>query len=416
MAETLVKAEGVSKKFCRSLKRAMFYTGVDLARNVCNLDVPYDRIRKDEFWALDGVSLELARGECLGLIGANGSGKSTLLRILNGIIQPDRGRVRIRGHVGGLIQVGAGFHPKLTGRENIYISAAIRGMSKRQVDKEFDSIVDFAGIGEFIDMPVLHYSSGMYVRLGYAVAAHITPDVLLMDEVLAVGDAGFWHKCVSSLEKKISEGCTPIFVTHSMGNVSAICSRVIVLSHGRKIYDGDVDGGIAAYQKDLWEKQAGDRPGLEVFDDRVSLDQACLTSHGEDQPLLTGDEVEICIRVKVREPVAPLRLALVLESAAHGRLSAMDSRRAKVDIPGTAGTRDVRVTIPKLPLLPGHFTLKVVALERDTGHLFFRQLGAVHLHIAGRRELGFNAAHLIALGEKWRLQDVKDSAPHVDRG
>lgn len=402
---TLVQAEGIGKKFCRSLKRAMWYTGLDLARSVCNRQPPHEVLRRDEFWALKDVSFELKRGECLGLIGANGSGKSTLLRILNGIIQPDTGSVRIRGYVGGLIQVGAGFHPKLTGRENIYISGAIRGMSKREIDREFDTIVEFAGIGEFIDMPVMHYSSGMYVRLGYAVAAHITPDILLMDEVLAVGDAGFWHKCVNSLEKKISEGCTPIFVTHHMGNVSTICTRVIVLSHGRKIYDGDVDGGIAAYQKELWKRRSGEQPGLEWLDQRVELQEAKLLSHSPEDAVSTGDKVEVGLGLNVREPVGPLRVVVALESASYGVVSSMDTRRSKLEVPGTVGRHELCLSIRRLPLLPGHYTFKIVVLERDTGHLFLRRLGAVALHVAGRRELGLDAGHLIAMDASWDVRD-----------
>ena len=201
MPETLVRAQGVSKKFCRSLKRSMLYGFQDIAKSSLGIAPRTQNLKPSEFWALDDISFELERGQCLGLIGPNGSGKSTLLKMLNGIISPDRGRVEINGKVGALIEVGAGFHPMLTGRENIYINGSILGLSKRDIDKKFEEIVDFAELSDFIDTPVKNYSSGMYVRLGFSIAAHIQPDVLLIDEILAVGDVGFKAKCFNAISR-----------------------------------------------------------------------------------------------------------------------------------------------------------------------------------------------------------------------
>ena len=178
--DVVIKVENVSKKYCKSLKHSMLYGMSDIGRNVLGLKSRSERLRDNEFWALDDISFEVKRGETLGLIGPNGSGKTTLLKMLNGIFWPDKGKITIKGKVGALIAVGAGFHPLLTGRENIYINAAILGMSKREIDKKFDAIVDFADIGDFLDSPVKHYSSGMYVRLGFAVAVHCDPDILLV--------------------------------------------------------------------------------------------------------------------------------------------------------------------------------------------------------------------------------------------
>jgi len=202
-APIAVRADRVSKKFARRLKHSVRYGLQDMARTTLGLDRHSDRLRSEEFWAVRDVSFELRRGEVLGLIGANGSGKSTLLSMLNGIYRPDDGEITVRGRVAALIQIGAGFHPMLTGRENIFVNGSILGMSKAEIERKLDAIVDFAGVGEFIDLPVKHYSSGMYVRLGFSIAAHLEPEVLLVDEVLAVGDAEFRAKSMERMWRMV---------------------------------------------------------------------------------------------------------------------------------------------------------------------------------------------------------------------
>src|SRR3990172_12206671 len=215
MSDVLIKVEGVSKKFSKSLKRSMLYGIQDISRSMLGLAPKTDELRPGEFWSVDNVSFEVRRGECLGVIGPNGAGKSTLLKMLNGIISPDKGRIEIKGRVGALIEVTAGFHPMLTGRENIYIAGSIHGLSKKEIDRKFDDIVAFSELGDFIDTPVKHYSSGMNVRLGFAIAAQMRPDVLLIDEVLAVGDIGFSTKCLNAIGE-IIENSAVIFVSHSV--------------------------------------------------------------------------------------------------------------------------------------------------------------------------------------------------------
>jgi len=229
-----IKVDHVSKKYCKSLKRSMLYGVKDIARNTFGLSSHSDKLRKNEFWALDDVSFEIKKGETLGIIGPNGSGKTTLLKMLNGIFWPDKGKISIKGKVGALIEVGAGFHPLLTGRENIYINAAILGMTKEETDKKFDAIVEFADIGDFLDVPVKHYSSGMFVRLGFAIAAHCEPDILLVDEVLAVGDISFQKKCLERIENIRKNNNSIIFVSHSLYRIEAICSRLLWLHKGKK--------------------------------------------------------------------------------------------------------------------------------------------------------------------------------------
>jgi len=247
--DVAIKVEHVSKKYCKSLKRSMLYGIKDIARNTLGLSSHSDRLRKGEFWAVDDVSFEVKKGETLGIIGPNGSGKTTLLKMLNGIFWPDKGKITIKGRVGALIEVGAGFHPMLTGRENVYINAAILGMTKEEVDEKFDDIVEFAGIGDFIDTPVKFYSSGMFVRLGFAVAVHCEPDILLVDEVLAVGDEGFQNKCFNRIGELRKNGTTTIIVSHNMHIISIFVEKVIFLNNGKAKYFNSVAEGIKEYTK-----------------------------------------------------------------------------------------------------------------------------------------------------------------------
>ena len=198
----------------------------------------------DTFLALDDVSFTVEQGESIGLMGLNGSGKSTLLKLINGVMRPDEGSVLTRGRIAGLIATGAGFHPQLTGRENVFLNAAILGMTEKETKARFDEIIDFADIGKFIDTPVGHYSSGMYSRLGFAVAVNTNSDIFLVDEVLAVGDKPFKKKCMAKMQEIRASGRTLFYVSHAAGSVRKMCDRVIVLEKGRKVYDGETDAGI----------------------------------------------------------------------------------------------------------------------------------------------------------------------------
>jgi teichoic acid transport system ATP-binding protein len=247
--EFAIQVQGVGKKYCRSLRRTLVYGLQDVARDVFGIKRASNELRRDEFWALNDVSFEVKRGECLGLIGANGAGKSTLLKLLNGVILPDTGTIRVHGRVGGLLELGAGFHPMLTGRENIHLSGAILGLSKKEIDDKFDAIVGFSGLKDFIDSPVKYYSSGMYVRLGFAVAVHAEPDILLIDEALAVGDVVFQAKCFAKFREFREKGITIIFVTHSLDLVTAHCNRALLLDKGRLISDQSPKAVVGKYNR-----------------------------------------------------------------------------------------------------------------------------------------------------------------------
>ncbi|MFA5422311.1 MAG: ABC transporter ATP-binding protein [Phycisphaerae bacterium] len=251
--DVVVKVEGISKKFCRSLNRSMWYGASDIIRDGLCIHNPV-KLRKEEFWAVNDVSFELRRGEAMGIIGPNGSGKSTILKILNGIILPDTGKVSVRGRIGALISLGAGFHPQLTGRENIFINGAILGMSKREIDRNFDAIVDFSGLEEFLDMPVKHYSSGMFVRLAFSVAAHLDPDILLVDEVLAVGDVGFRAKSHGAIRQLRQKGASIILISHNLPAVYETCERTLVLWKGETRFEGETAQAINMFNKEMFSQ------------------------------------------------------------------------------------------------------------------------------------------------------------------
>jgi len=313
-----IKVEHVSKKYCKSLKGSMLYGVKDITRNTLGMSSHSEKLRKDEFWAVDDVSFELKKGETLGIIGPNGSGKTTFLKMLNGIFWPDKGKITVKGRVGALIEVGAGFHPLLTGRENVYINGAILGMSKKEMDEKFNDIIEFADIGDFIDTPVKFYSSGMFVRLGFAVAVHCEPDILLVDEVLAVGDTAFRRKSSERMKELIEEGNRSIIlVSHNMQTVEAIADKAILLNGGKVLASGNVNDVVAKYDLLMRPQNNKIAPTSELAPagkgklalvkkyegyagDEVNIQGVWLeSSNGERRTQFSGDEdVAVCISYK----------------------------------------------------------------------------------------------------------------------
>lgn len=233
----VVRVQDVSKRFVIRKDKSLKERIVNFGRG---------RQHRDDFWALRNVGFEIVAGTSVGLVGANGSGKSTLLKAIGGIIQPNGGLIERRGRLAALLELGAGFHPDLTGRENVYLNASILGLSRKQTDFYFDEIVAFSEIENFIDTQVKFYSSGMYVRLAFSIAVHVDPDILLVDEVLAVGDEPFQKKCLEKISEFQREGRTIVLVSHSARQIEEICDRVIVMSHGEMVYDGETEEGIRA--------------------------------------------------------------------------------------------------------------------------------------------------------------------------
>ena len=248
--DVLIRCEGVSKKFCRDLRLSLWYGLKDVFADIVRfrgINHEGDLLRSGEFYANRDVHLVVHRGECLGLIGRNGAGKTTLLKMLNGLIKPDTGRIELLGRIGALIALGAGFNPILTGRENVFVNGSILGLSRYEIKRRFDEIVGFAGLEEFIDVPVQSYSSGMKVRLGFAIATEIRPEILLIDEVLAVGDAEFRVRCASRIKGLVSSGCAVVLVSHDMTQIANLSSSVLWLDKGRVVEQGTAASVIRKY-------------------------------------------------------------------------------------------------------------------------------------------------------------------------
>ena len=243
----VIQTEGLGKRYRRGLRASSESLREALTGLMRSPLATLRRPRKEYFWALENVSLQVNDGEVLGLIGRNGAGKTTLLKILSRITRPTTGWAKIHGRVRSLLEVGTGFHGELSGRENAYLSGSILGMTKREIDRKFDEIVAFAEIDKFIDTPVKHYSSGMYVRLAFAVAAHLEPEILLVDEVLAVGDITFQKKCLGKMGEVSRRGRTIVFVSHNMAPITSLCSRCVLMERGRITFDGPTASAVARY-------------------------------------------------------------------------------------------------------------------------------------------------------------------------
>jgi lipopolysaccharide transport system ATP-binding protein len=357
--DVLISVENVSKKFAKRLRHAMWYGLRDLGRDVAGLEPRGGRLRTNEFWALQNISFELKRGECLCIIGPNGAGKSTLLKLLNGIIRPTQGRIRVRGRVGALIEVGAGFHPMLTGRENIYVNGAILGMGKREIDRKFDQIVEFADIGDFLDTPVKFYSSGMYVRLGFAIAAHMEPDILLIDEVLAVGDLSFRVKCYNAIARML-EHCAVLFVSHNLPHLHRTSTRSMVLSRGQVKFQGAVTAGIAAYEEMLevgWNRQ-------EVTSDRAKITRVEICSRGQAaRPVHSyGQELQLYVDCLIAPEIPSFNVIVHFLDRSGDAVAEANSLALPGLISNPGGPCQLVVDLGRVPLAPGRYGISVTFL------------------------------------------------------
>lgn len=361
----LVRVEHVSKKFCRSLRRSLWYGLRDLGDELAGgSGANRLHLRKDEFLAIDDVSFELRRGECLGLIGANGAGKSTLLKMLNGLVRPDAGRIEIRGRVGALIELGAGFNPILTGRENVYVNGAVLGLTRDEIDESFDEIVLFAGLHEFIDSPIQSYSSGMRVRLGFSIAAHLEPDVLLLDEVLAVGDEAFRAKCIARVAE-IRRHAAVIFVSHQIPLVSRLCSKVLVLRRGQQLcLSSDLQEGFAAYLDDF---DGPVRQSLNLGVLAVSnfvIAAAHALSDARDVRIRSGAEVRMSFDIAAQGTTSHDCFVSVTVSDEAGRaVGQCDSRGDGYVITAAVSPQRVRIVLPDFQLKGGHYSVSLHFVE-----------------------------------------------------
>ena len=417
MAEaSVVEVEQVSKKFCRRLRYSLWYGLTDLAAELAARNGKDElQLRQAEFLAVDNVSFELRPGECIGLIGHNGAGKSTLLKMLNGLIRPDRGRITMRGRVGALIELGAGFSPVLTGRENIYINGTVLGFSKREIDAKFDEIVDFAELHDAIDAPVQSYSSGMYVRLGFAVAAQLNPDIFLIDEILAVGDVAFRMKCFKRLLDSKNAGKTIVVVSHNMIDINRVCDRVVVMDSGQKIFDGNVSVGIATYE-DLLLKQGGRGeqrvPDASAWIDNIKL----LDSLGSPKDNFnTGDDLIAEVKLSAVRKVTNARLIVHVITPSLGTLGAFSSPYSGFSFDILPPGNIVRFIIRAVPLLIGSYSLGVSLYGPGIGDFLDSVTTAASFKIIAPAvdTFGYGECHTVQFKHEWQL--VKDSQSAADR-
>ncbi|MFM1760637.1 MAG: hypothetical protein RL478_247 [Actinomycetota bacterium] len=358
MTEPAIVVESVSKNFRLYHERNRYIKAAILRGR---------RARYEEFWALEEVSFEVEHGSTLGLIGSNGSGKSTMLKCLTGIYRPDKGRVTVNGNVAALLELGAGFHPELTGRENIYLNAAILGLSKKDAERQFDSIVEFAGLERFINTPVKNYSSGMTIRLGFSIAAHVEPEILLIDEVLTVGDQSFQRKSSEKIEQFRREGRTIVVVSHSLGSVQQLCKEVIWLEKGRMMMRGPAAEVIAAYTGGSYTQHVAmdadfrERWGTEeVRIDRIEL----LNEVGEKiDRIETNGAMSITTQLTAQTSVRSPVLKVSISKLDGDIVWSSTSRRSEIGLGNLNSPVLATIVIPKLPLLEGTYYISVACTD-----------------------------------------------------
>lgn len=372
MAQPVIQVEGLGKQYVIGGREA----GRESFREMltASLAAPLRRFRRlsgdvapeERIWALKDVSFHVGQGEVVGVIGRNGAGKSTLLKILSRITEPTEGRVKIRGRVASLLEVGTGFHPELTGRENIYLNGAILGMARSEIDRKFDEIVAFAGIERFLYTPVKRYSSGMYVRLAFAVAANLDPDVLLVDEVLAVGDVEFQRKCLGKMQDVVTTGRTVVFVSHNMAAVSALCARVVLLMEGRVNFTGGADETIQRYMSDVLHLEVEDLDALAHFGSgEVRIESVTLRNGPSESSALplSGNCCRIEVAVESNQEVEGAEVHLGIYDNLERPLAILASHLKRQYFDFAKGRHKLVCEIPKLPLAPGTYALNASVLK-----------------------------------------------------
>lgn len=361
----VIELRGVGKRYEKLQEQAM------LLRSV----LPFARPSRQELWALRDLDLTVKAGEAVGVIGHNGAGKTTLLRLLAGVTTPTEGHVRVVGRIGPLISLGVGFHQEMTGRENVLINGMLLGLSADQVAERFDQIVEFAELGEFIDTPVKFYSSGMFMRLGFAVVAHVDPTVLLVDEILAVGDTGFQLKCFERLRALREEGAAIVIVSHAMHMIRQLCRRALLIRHGRLEYDGEVEHAIALHDEFGDRDSSSVRGAIEIIDRHMIAGERESCAHYDQA-------VELILRLRFHEQVADpvITVGVLTGDGAFGGFNATPvGQRWRTFARGEEAS--IRITFPAR-LGGGTYDLVVEIKERGGGHALVRSSGP--MTVAGR--------------------------------
>jgi len=409
--DVIIKLEHVSKKFCKDIKRSMIYGLLDIGRNVIGMGSRPDHLRKNEFWAVKDVSFEIKRGEILGIIGPNGSGKTTLLKMLNGIFWPDKGKITVKGAVGALIAVGAGFHKQLSGRENIYVNGAILGMSKKEIDEKFNDIIAFADIGDFLDTPVKHYSSGMHMRLGFAIAVHSDADILLVDEILAVGDINFQAKCMDKMKEIKERGTTMVFISHNLNSVQLLCDKAIYLKNGNIQFAGETRKALNEFKKDALKGKKDNvnevRFGtMEVEIKKVEfLDQNNVAKN----TFKRGEPMKVKIGFETKNPVERPDFNIAFTTKEGVEITQSSTIGHSVYIEKVDGYGEVVYDIEALPFNIGKYWVSVSCYHQfgraaydhhDKMYQILVEDGAINGHIRDR-------FGLVSIPAKWEFLQIK---------
>jgi len=405
MTDIAIKANGLGKKYQLGAMGSQHDSVRDLFTSA------FRKKKSDsgpkEFWALRNASFEIKRGENVGIIGLNGAGKSTLLKVLSQIVTPTEGTADITGRLGALLEVGTGFHQELTGRENVFLYGAILGMSREEVDAKFDQIVAFAEIEKFIDTPVKRYSSGMYVRLAFAVAAHLDPDILLLDEVLAVGDFSFQKKCMDFARSLERRGSTILFVSHNMFSIKAMCPRVIYLKQGQVAFDGPTDEGLKLYEADNhlaeapWFKRKAEAP-------LVFTDVTLRNERGEETGMFDfGERMVIRIKYKTLRPMERPNFGVGLNRSDDIHCCMYSTIEDGLDIPLIDGEGELELLTPPIKLIADLYTAMIYVRESGYGDIAAAQLGGT-FHVRHPVYSSYAAFGVFHEPGRWKIKQDPD--------
>ncbi|MEP6902111.1 MAG: ABC transporter ATP-binding protein [Actinomycetota bacterium] len=413
MTYTAIKVQSLAKRYKIGQSQPAYKTLVDSVTKAVHSKIRAPFKNRDEsdnfFWALKDISFEVKQGEVVGIIGHNGAGKSTLLKILSRITEPTSGTADIYGRVGSLLEVGTGFHMELTGRENIYLSGAILGMKKTDIKRQFDEIVAFAEVEKFIDTPVKHYSSGMHLRLAFAVAAHLEPEILLVDEVLAVGDLAFQKKCLNKMEDVATQGRTILFVSHNMGAIKELCQTALVLKNGKVDYHGSVVSAIQHYSRNVLNIQSEASNGHQT----AGFVKTLINENREEHCTINNNEsFEITSELNLSNNLNRVVMHCLIEDAecnqvVHNYIRTKDIGRLNFN----TGTYRIKAEMPPLWLKPGVYTLYLKLLaETDDAKQVKYLSERVLLDIADKTDLFAGKVYATILPPvKWAVSPVLES-------
>jgi lipopolysaccharide transport system ATP-binding protein len=410
MEQTAIQFEGVSKRFDFASEEPD-----SVFESIAGVFSRKKKSQQREFWAVQDVSFNLNPGECLGIIGRNGSGKSTILKLASGIIKPTSGRVFVKGRLSALLELGAGFHTDLTGKENVYLNASILGMSQEDTNQCFEDIVEFSELGEFIHMPVKHYSSGMYMRLGFSVAVHVRPNILIVDEILAVGDQSFQIKCVDRIYELKNKGTTIVFVSHNLETVRNLCSKLMWLDQGKLMASGNVNEVISEYRQHLFERDSGvvrseSDPGefrrWGSGEAEITAVRFLDDTGAETKAFQAGDELTIEIAYSAHRPISEPEFGLAIFRSDGIHVCGPNNRLGGQPIDEIDGNGVVRYRLDELILLPATYRVSVAIHDSRMSNAYDFHEQAYTFQVLPGGPFAFEG--LVDMPASWEWQEIEE--------